>query len=181
MQAARHIDGDNGERLAVDPVDRLAGDALDGTREPRAEQCIDHQRSPLEKAEGERLDRALPGLRGPGGIALQGAAGAEQPDPDRPARFLQMTRRHEAVAAIVAGAAQDDDRPWPMTAQHGLGDSPARRFHESGARDAAGNGGSIGPGHLRAAQKDEIVVGSEFAHFGLNGRNARGIGAADRN
>ena len=181
MQAARHVDGDNGERLVVDPVDHLAGDTLDGTREPRAEQRIDHQRSPLEKTESERLDRASPGFRGPRSIALQGAAGAEQPDPDRPARFLQMTRRHEAIAAIVAGAAQDDDGPRPMAALHRLGDRPSRRFHEISPRHAAGDGGSIGLGHLRAAQKDEVFVGSEFAHFGLNGQDARGIGAADRN
>src|ERR1700729_2578344 len=114
MQPARHIDRDNGERLAVDPVDRRAGGTLDGTRESRPEQRIDHQRLAIEKTEGECLDRALPGLCGPRSIALQGAAGAEQPDPHRPARFLQGARRHEAVAAILAGAAQDDNGPWPM-------------------------------------------------------------------
>src|SRR4029077_13448512 len=60
--------------------------------------------------------------------------------------------------------AQDDDRPWPMAAQHGLGDGPARFFHEGGPGHAAGDGGVIGPGHFRAAQKDEIVVGSDVAH-----------------
>src|SRR5260370_274755 len=98
---ARPVTSDHGARRAVDPVDRLAGDALEGTRESRPEQRVDHQRSALEEAESERLDRASPGLCGPGGIALQGAAGAEQPDPDRPARIPQMAQRPEAVAAIV--------------------------------------------------------------------------------
>ena len=79
MQAARDVDRDNRERLAVDPVDRSACDTLEGTREPRAEQRIDHQRAAIEKARRECLDRALPGLCGPGGIALQGAAGPSNP------------------------------------------------------------------------------------------------------
>ena len=66
-----------------------------------------------------------------------------------------------------------------MAEQHGVGDSPSRRFHEDGSGDAAGDGGGIRPGHLRTAQKDEFVVGSDFAHCPLNG--ARAIGAADRN
>src|SRR5258708_11453241 len=113
MQAARHVDGDNGERLVVDPVDHLAGDTLDGTREPRAEQRIDHQRSPLEKTESERLDRASPGFRGPRSIALQGAAAAQQPHPDRPACFHLMKRRPGSVAAFVDVAPENYD--WPMT------------------------------------------------------------------
>ena len=68
-----------------------------------------------------------------------------------------------------------------MAAQLGIGYGPSRRFHESRPRRVTGDGRGIGPGHLRAAQKDEVFVGSEFAHFGLNGQDARGIGAADRN
>ena len=63
------------------------------------------------------------------------------------------------------------------------------RLHKGGAGHAAGHGGGIGPGHLRAAQEDEIVAGADIAHYWLNraaqgrlnGQGERAIGAADRN
>ena len=126
VKAARHVDGDRREPFVVDPVDQLAGDTVDGTGKARAEQGVDHQRTAVEKIEGERLDRSFPALRGRCRIALQGAARPEQADPDRPARRREMAGRHEAVAAIVAGTAQHDDRPRPVTSHDGLGHGPAR-------------------------------------------------------
>ena len=91
-----------------------------------------------------------------------------------------MARRHETVAAIIAGPAQYDDRPWPVTPHRRLGDRPSRSLHERAPGDAAGNRCSVGLGHLRAAQQNKIVVGRKVAHGWISDHGTRATGAADR-
>src|SRR5918995_7454348 len=105
MQSARHVDGYGRERLTIDAIDELPGDTVDGPCQPRTEQRVDHQRMAVEKIERQRRHLAGPSAGRPGCIALQRATLAEQAQPYRPALRLEMSRRHEAVATVVAGAA----------------------------------------------------------------------------
>ena len=159
MQAARHVDGHRRERLAIDAIDELAGDAVDGPRQARTEQRVDHQRTAVEKIERQRRHLAGPSAGRPGCIALQRATLAEQAQPYRPALRLEMPRRHEAVAAIVAGAAQHDDRSARMVRRDGIGHRPARGLHQVDARHAGRDRGGVGSGHLGAGQEGEVVAG----------------------
>ena len=70
-----------------------------------------------------------------------------------------MPRRHEAVAAIVAGAAQHDDRLARMVRRDGIGHRPSRGLHEVDARHAGRDRGGVGSGHLGAGQEGEVVAG----------------------
>ena len=87
-------------------------------------------------------------------IALQPSNVADRHEPHAVAAFGQDTRRHEAVAAIVAGACHDHDpAPGAVTRGHRSGDRPARLFHEVDAGHAAGYRQTIGLAHLGVRQQ----------------------------
>jgi heme exporter protein C len=51
VKAARDVDSHRRERLAIDAIDELAGDAFDGPRQAGTEQCVDDQRTTIEQVE----------------------------------------------------------------------------------------------------------------------------------
>ena len=91
------------------------------------------------------------------GIARQTLARAQEAKPHRPAGGSEMARRDEAVAAIVAGAAQHRDRAHPPAPHHRGGDGLPRRLHQGDARHAPGDRGAVRRGHFRGRQQGEPV------------------------
>jgi hypothetical protein len=159
MQPARHVDGHCRQRLAIDAIDELPGDAFDGSSQASAEQRIDHQRASIEEIERHRRHLADPTAGRQGCIAFQRCTLAKQGQTHRPAPRLEMSRRHETVAAVVAGAAQHDDRLAGMVRRDGGGHRPAGGLHEVDARHAGRDRGGVGSGHLGAGQEGEVVAG----------------------
>ena len=130
--------------------------------------------------------------------------GADERDDDRRAREREAPRGHEAVAAVVAGAAQDDDRATAPAVEvdgerlDGGRDGGARVLHEPllgdaerlrapvGARHRLRGDrrerGAVGPASTQAAQvevEDRRVVGRE-GRGRLGGRGHRLRSVAER-
>jgi len=72
---------------------------------------------------------------------------------DAEAFFIQKPRHHEAVATIVAGAAQDGNRTGLEPGGDGLGDGAAGIFHQGQRRNTAGYGHRISGRHLGGGEK----------------------------
>ena len=64
-----------------------------------------------------------------------------------------MARDDEAVAAIVAGAAEDEHRPRAEAADDLVGDGAAGILHEGERWDAQRRGQRIGAVHLRGSEE----------------------------
>ena len=158
VDAARHVDRDDGQAFGVDASDQPRCGALDRPVETRPEQRIDDQRPTRQRCRGEVAHRALPEARRPGGIALEGIGRAHQRDTHRPAGGLQQSRHHEAVAAVVAGAADHDHGLRPIVIGDGCDHGPSCRFHQLRAVGTGGDRGSVGLRHFRTAQQRELVA-----------------------
>ena len=119
-----------------------------GRARPAPNSAVDHQpgAGDQRRVEGQRL--ALPRRGRHGGVAAQPLARAEQGDPHRPAAPGEMARGDEAVAAVVAGAAQHERRAGREACADRPGDRRARVLHELDARHARGDRGGIGGAHL---------------------------------
>ena len=118
MQPARHIDGDDRNVRFVQRGNNILRSTIQRTRQPRAEQRIDNDIGILDRIRRQRRNRVIPSLRHLGGIAFQRIARAEQRHMHIEAARLQMTRRHESVAAIVARPAQHRHAPVLETRRH---------------------------------------------------------------
>ena len=149
VDAARHVDRNHGQSALVQRFDERGEAALDGAREPRPEQSIDHDIGAGEKAGGKRLDGAGPEL-GHGG-SVMGKLGAVplKPKPDGVTLLKQMARGDKAVAAIVAGTAENGDRARIGEAPRNLvGDGAPGALHQRETKHAALHGKAIGLAHL---------------------------------
>src|SRR5207249_4987595 len=90
------------------------------------------------------------------GVAPDVRRGADEPDLDRHARTPQEPRHDEAVAAVVAAPAHDDDRPARAAeplAQHARG-TGAGALHEDVSRGAVLDGPPIERAHLGRGDGD---------------------------
>ena len=105
-------------------------------------------------------------------VALQAVALAQQDHRDLAAARSEFGRRDKPVAAIVAAAGDDDDRPLLDQIHRGFGDRLACAHHQREAGRAGGNGQPIGTLHLSRGQNfhAEILVQTPFpeAHIAPN-------------
>ena len=112
--------------------------------------------APVEDVGRERLDRPGEALGHGGGIFWQPTQIAVEAEPHSVASLHQMPRGNEAIAAIIAGTAKDDDA---LLVGEALGDlvghGAARVLHERRAGHAALDGKRVGPGHLVGGQQFE--------------------------
>ncbi len=78
-----------------------------------------------------------------------------------PAHLAQLAGDHEAIAAIVAGTAKDEDRALAEAAHDLVRDRPARVLHQRQRRHARGLGQTVGAGHFSG--REELVHGAVLA------------------
>ena len=111
----------------------------------------------------ERLDGLAPALRHCGSVALQRFAAAEQSEAHPVSLLAQEPRRHEAVAAVVAGPADDRDRgPRPRCERDcGVGHGAAGVLHQHEARHAVRRSKGVGTAHL--GRCEQFVAGQGFS------------------
>ncbi len=159
VEPARHVDGDDRQSACRHRLDRRARGPLDSARQARAEDGIDDQPGAAQQLGAERQHRIGPQRRVIRGIAPESGGVAEQAQPHRPAGFGQVACRDEAVAAIIAGAAQHRDRARRPALEHRLGDGAAGGLHQLHPGDAAGDRRAVRQRHLRRRQQG-IVVGA---------------------
>ena len=106
LEAARHVDRNDRQSPAGFGSQSFRSRSLERTAEAGSKNGIDHQLGPVEHRRRQQFDGAAPVLRMVPGFTCKMIALAEQGDADRPARFGKPSSRHEAVAAVVAGSAQ---------------------------------------------------------------------------
>ena len=163
IDAARNVDRNTGWFARIHRRDYLP-------RQPGAEQPVDHEAGAVEHVRRQPRHVALPVSRGDGGIALEAGALAQQHHLHRPAVRIQQAGHHEAVAAIVARAAQHRHRALRPTVADVVRDGPARCFHQGLARHAAGHGGGIGAVHFLDRQQFAVVGKRRLGHLSAASR-----------
>src|SRR5262249_34466813 len=126
---ARHIDGEAIEMTTADRLDNAAGHAFERTREPGAQERVDHQLA-LAQQRGRGIGNLATPLRaGLRGLAAKPGAVAQQAEPDGAACLLQPARGDEAIAAIVSRPAQNESWPPRPAPQRLLSDGGTGTFH----------------------------------------------------
>src|SRR5262249_36629566 len=103
VDPARHIHGDDRKAIRIQSVDQYGVLALDGSRQTRTKQGVDHDHGSRQKLWRERLDGAGPALGHRRRIRWQVARISLEAEADRVTFVEQMASGNEAVAAIVAG------------------------------------------------------------------------------
>ncbi len=119
-----------------------------GRLEARAEQCVDDQRRPADRLRIERQHRMLPAARRGGRVALELIALAPQDHRDLAPLCGEFGGCDKTVAAIVAGAGHDQDRPLLHQRIGGIGDRLPRAQHQLEAGRASRNAELVGPLHF---------------------------------
>ena len=155
IDAAGQIDRDHRAAGGVHRLDHRPRRPGHFAVEASTEQRIDDKTAAGELLGRGRIDRTLPALGGNRRIAAQFAFVADEADAHLKVSVLgQMPRRHEAVAAIVAGPGDDDDARRRLGNPVGkLGDRDPRALHQLDAWHAAGDGQPVGLRHLVGGQK----------------------------
>ena len=148
--AARQVDRDPHPGLSGKVEQALRYRVLERPAEPGAEQCVDQKRRRLRPSQS--LDGRVPGVGGaPGRLAPRiGQRG----NSDLNAARAQLPRDDIAVAAIVAGAAQDQSRQRPGIAPDRLGRGLAGALHQCFDRRAGRDRRLLGGAHLRRGEND---------------------------
>jgi hypothetical protein len=132
----------------------------EGTRQAGAEQRVQQDRGWLGFR--ERLDRPRPPC--PCRLRRIRPRLGQRRDADRRAHVRQRARGDIAVAAVVAGAAQDQDVVRSRQTADGVGDCGAGAVHERFDRDAGGDHRVFGGAHFGGGQ-DGLAFDSD--HEGL--------------
>ena len=170
IKARRHVDGENGDAGGVGGGDDLCRFFSQRAGEAGAEQGVDDQAGVRTVREGGAAgcsgrigERAggggFEGGAGPagghvGGVAFEVLEGAEEQDGGGKTPILQEPGSDEAVAAVVAGAAQNKDGGAGGDQGGGsVGDGAAGVFHEREAGDIKGDGALVGLAHFRGGQQ----------------------------
>ena len=100
-------------------------------------------------------------------IAFQRVALAQEPELDRVAALSQKARGDEAVAAIAARAAEDDDpAARPGKPRRFVGDRKAGPLHERDARRSGGDGEAVSLAHFGRGQELRMRLGIEHGGEG---------------
>ena len=147
VDAARHVDGDDRRAVVVQHLDGACDLVARRAREAGAEQGVDEDRGARERVAvgAKALPRApfeangrsaLQAREADGGVAAVGGRVADAHDGDVAASAAQDARRHEAVTAVVARAAEHDDPAVGCLALHRTGDLGSGPLHQVDARDA---------------------------------------------
>jgi hypothetical protein len=152
VDATRQIDRKHQGTVGVDRLDHRARLAVDGAAEARAEQRIDDQRRLSDRLRIEREHRVFPAARGGGRIALELVALAHQDHRDLAALGGELGGCDKTVAAIVAGAGHDQDRPLLHQRMGGLCDRLARAQHQLEAGRAGRDRELVGALHFGVGQ-----------------------------
>ena len=92
----------------------------------------------------------MPACGGGGGVAAWRGEGG---DGDRPSGAGEQAGGDVAVAAIVAGTAEDQHRAGTEAGADGLGHGPAGAFHQHVDRGAGCHRVGVGLGHLGGGQQ----------------------------
>ena len=148
---ARQVHRD--QRQALRRFQNLPCGARDRPFQPGPEQGVDDKPGVGQRLGPERFDRPRPVSRRLGRIADQRLAPSQQRHPHRPAGGKQLFRCDEAVAAIVAGPRQHQDRPRAPAPSHRIGDGGAGIAHQLEARMPAVRRQPVGPAHLLDRQQ----------------------------
>jgi hypothetical protein len=128
--------------------------AVEIAGEPGTEQRVDREIGSVEEQIVDRQDHARPGFGRASRIAVQGFGFAEQPDLHVMASRGEKARRNEAVSAIVARAAEDDDatgfseEPFRLAS-----DGCSGLLHEEGSRRSGFDGQPVCFGHFEISQE----------------------------
>jgi len=148
VDAARQVDAENRRAVGVDRLDHLERIAFHRPIEPGTEQRIDDQRRPADRLGIARQHRIFPSARRGGRVTLQAIAFTQQDDRDVATARRQFSRRHEAIAAIVAAAGDHQDRPFLHQVDRRLRNGLTRAQHQRKAGRTRGNAQPIGTLHL---------------------------------
>jgi hypothetical protein len=152
VDAARQIDAENRRAVGVDRFDHVERVALHRSVQAGAEQRVDDQRGLADRLRIERQHRIFPSPGRGRGVALQAVPLAQQDHRDLATARGQFSRRHEAVAAIVAPARDHQDRTFLDEIHRGFGHGLAGAQHQLETGRARGNADPIGTLHLRGGQ-----------------------------
>ena len=155
VEAARHVDRENGRRVGVDRRHEIGGGALERAVEPGAEQRVEDQRGGRQGLGGGGDDRARPAVARDRRVAAQPRRIAEARDRHLPPGGGETAGGDVAVAAVVAGAGEHEDRAFGDQRRGGLGDRAAGRLHQRHAGDARRDGEPVGASHLGGGEKLE--------------------------
>jgi hypothetical protein len=158
-EARGHVDGDDGRRARVHRRDERGGGTFDRAVEASAEERVDHDVRCRER-QARGCGRTRPAGEGGRGVAAETGRVAVEEDAHRATGVGEEARSDKAVAAVVAGAGDDEDPPLGDEAGGDLGDRAAGGFHEVDAGDAAGDGAAVGLGHLGGGE--ELVHGRDY-------------------
>ena len=177
IETARHVDRQHRNARRVDGGNRVGGGASDRSREARAKQPVDDEVAVPDRRCRDRLARAAPARRHRCGIALERTPVTDQCEAHAVALLCQPPSRDEAIAAIVAGAGEDEDACADVDhAAGGVGDRCAGTFHEVKRRHAGRDCETVGFGHLHRRQQFDHSLRSFRARSA--GRGSRRSAAA---
>ena len=165
VEAARHVNGDDRRARDIDGRYDVRRNPVQRPRQAGAEQGVDDQVGAGNRGRGERLDGLTPALRHCSSVTLQRFAAAKQSETHLISLLAQQPRRHETIAAIVAGPASDGDRgPCPRCDRdRGFGHGAARVLHQHEARHAVRRSKGVGTAHLGSCE--QFVAGQDFSFF----------------
>ena len=134
IKAAGNIDGEYRCAVLVDESYPLGVATFNGAREADTEQAVDHEAASVRRGErvGDRTACGPPALMGGSGIRRQCRNVAAKDDGDGIKPLLEVTRGHERVAAVVAGAGEQQYRFAAVGGQRAgeLCGGQARPFHQ---------------------------------------------------
>jgi hypothetical protein len=153
QQAARHIDRDKRQTQRRSSGEGFGSGAVQGSAKAGAKQRVDHQLGTREHGWSQRFNRAGPSRRMVGRITAQPAQRQQRRHPHRPAGLLQGARGHEAVAAVVAGAAEHHHSAPRPALLDGSRHGSACLFHQGNAGHAGLPTQAVGLRHLGAGQQ----------------------------
>ena len=147
---------------------------------PGAEQRVDHQGRAVKSDRGCREGLARVPRGGFGRIAMNRPARAQEAEVDHKSALSEKPRRDEAVAAVVAGSAENDDpAARAREARRFVRDREPRRLHQDGARRPAGDRDPIGLPHLGRRQEFQasfmIEHAPKVALRGDGGKSKKGL------
>ena len=156
VDPARHIDRDHRSVRRVDAIDQRREFARDRPAEAGPEQGVDHEVMTGRIDSIYCRDRSGPGLRRQRGVALQRGAFAGERQRDPAAALRQQAGCDEAIATIVARAAQHKDALAGADApRHRVGDRLAGPLHQDDARCAGRDCHRIRGRHLCDTEQSE--------------------------
>ena len=157
VNPAGHVDRDHRLAAGVDRLDQRRQPTLDIPVEAGSKQRIDDQFGAPDDVRNGAFDHPPPEIAMEGGVPLEPVLLPEQGQPHRPAALLEQPRHHEAVAAVVARAAQHQRLARHEPSGDGVGDRPAGILHQVQGRNARLHRHRVCAGHLDWGQQNGIV------------------------